>query len=158
VPKRKPPSDPNAISIRIPGRRYKGDPPPVMGPPTRDEWFRSTLTAIQQKDATLDTREEYQKLLDLYPVVAQQHGDLAAMARKAARGRVESQPMIEEAIKHQSRALRTSLSGDDATPLELLLIDAILACWHDYYLFALMYGQKPAHHSLSQIWSGGSAS
>jgi hypothetical protein len=34
------------------------------------------------------------------------------------------------------------VAGDNATPTELLLIDAILGCWFDYWTFAMLHEQR----------------
>jgi hypothetical protein len=128
----------------VPKKTKQAEPAaaPIVGPQTQDEWFVTTMKAIQKEGAPLAAREEYQTLLDLYPSIARRHGDLATMARQSMRDRLKAQPVIEEAVKHQSSALRKSLGFEDAVPIERLLIDAVVLCWHDYYLFALLFGQR----------------
>ena len=100
------------------------------------------MKAIGQKDAPLAAREEYRKLLDLFPNVAEQNGHLATLFRRHALSRFESQPAIEEAVNYQMTALRSSLAGEQPSPIESLLVDAMLACYHDYWMFAIIVEQK----------------
>jgi len=145
VPRKKPfESAPTArtIEIRLPGVRYRGDPAPIMGPQSYEEWFRATMDGIQKKDATPAAREEYRKLMDLHPDVAVGNGDLATLFRRGASHRYASQPVIQESLKFQTKAMRAQLAGPESSPIELLLIDAVLACYHDYWTFATICEQS----------------
>jgi hypothetical protein len=61
------------------------------------------------------------------------------MYRSKALKRFEGVPIIEESVKFQLAQLRKELAGDDPSPLEELLVDAVLACHSDYWLFSIAY-------------------
>lgn len=121
------------------------DPPPpapLAGPPTFEEWFHRTWHAVKQKDASAAERAEFQKLLELRPRAAEIYGDLPAVYRRNAGSRFASLPIAEESVKFQVESLRTQLCGPSPSPLECLLVDAILACYHDYWKFSILVEQK----------------
>jgi hypothetical protein len=122
--------------------KRKPEPAPLLGPQTRDEWVRTTLKAIQQKDVTTAAREEYRQLMEELPALAMGNGDLPTIYWRAALDRFESQPIIQESVKFELAAMRKRLAGESSAPLELLLIDAIVACFADFWAFNMIYTQK----------------
>lgn len=113
-------------------------PAPIVGPQTRDEWYQSTLEAVLKKDAPLAAREEYRKLLTLFPATAREYGDLPTICRRQALERFELQPITEDAVQHQMLTLRRTLLGTAPTPVETLLVDVVVLCWQDYWMYALI--------------------
>lgn len=122
--------------------KRKHEPAPLLGPQTEDEWYIATMQAIRKSAPSEETKQEYRKVLERFPAVAQRFGDLPTLYRAATSDRFAKQAVIEEAVKFQTKALRAQLAGDEATPLESLLVDAILACHQDYWMFAMVYEQK----------------
>jgi len=117
---------------------------PIVGPQTFDDWFHQTWHAIEKKDASAADRAEFRKLLELRPHAAEIYGDLPAMYRRNAGDRFASLPIAEESVKHHVEMLRKELCGPSPSALECLLIDAILACYHDYWTFAILVENKTA--------------
>ena len=60
------------------------------------------------------------------------------MARGKRIDSYESFPALEESLRFQIKRLRADLAGEQASPLELLLIDAVVLCYTDYFSFALL--------------------
>lgn len=120
-------------------------PAPLAAPQTFEEWSSATLDAIYKKDAGPDARKEYRKLMELKPQTASKYGDLPTMYRRLTGDRWKARStVIEESTKFRMTELRAQLAGADSSPTELLLIDAVLACYHDYWLFLMLYEQETA--------------
>jgi len=139
---------PTAVrEVRLPGRRYVGDPPepaPLVGPRTEGEWLQATHAAIMRKDATLADREEYRKALELYPDLSKDYGELPRFYRMFALERFEGQPIMQESVKHRLKVMRAELAGTTPSALELLLVDVVLSTYQDYWHFAMVMTQKTA--------------
>jgi hypothetical protein len=97
-----------------------------------------------RKDATLEDRLEFRKLLELHPNISKDHGELPKMYRMFALETFEGQPIIEESVKHRLTVMRAELAGPSPSPLELLLVDVVLAAHQDYWAFAMVAKQKTA--------------
>ena len=67
---------------------------------------------------------------------------MARLCRGQFSGLYESQPMIQEQIKHRAKVMRQELAGETPTPLELLLIDVVIAAHQDYWHTALLAMQS----------------
>ena len=71
-----------------------------------------------------------QAALDCNPAIWRQYGDLAVLAIQGwinlAAG---SNLMLRESLLRQCQERKTELSPGDASPLEILLVDRIVACW-----------------------------
>jgi hypothetical protein len=117
-------------------------PAPLVGPQTEGEWLKATHQAIMRKDATLADRLEYRKLLELYPNLSKDHGDLPKMYRMFALEAFEGQPILEESVKHRLTVMHAELAGATPSPLELLLVDVVLSTYQDYWQFAMITKQK----------------
>jgi hypothetical protein len=132
------------------------EPTPALlaGPQTEDEWFRATMKAIREKNPSESTKQEYRKVLEQFPGVVSRYGDLSVLFRNQASQRFGNHPVMEEAVRVQLKTMRAQLAGDDATLTELLLIDAVLACYHDYWTFLMIYEQTTGGsfnmHSMTQ--------
>jgi hypothetical protein len=81
-------------------------------------------------------------VLELFPQIANDYGDLPTMYRRAALDRFVSQPVMEESVKFKMKTMRAELAGSNPSPLELLLVDAVIACHQDYWGFAIVFEQK----------------
>jgi hypothetical protein len=114
---------------------------PLVGPQSFDEWFNQTWRAVEKKDASAADREEFQRLLELRPKAAKLNGDLPALYHRQASERT-SIPLVQESIAYCTRELRTQLAGNTPSPLEALLVDVIVGCHSDYWLFAFLVKQK----------------
>jgi hypothetical protein len=115
---------------------------PIVGPLTEEEWVKATHRAMLRKDVTLEERQEYRKLLDLHPEMSKDYGDQARHYRSAALKPFEAQPILEESIKHRNKIMRQELAGPNPSPLELLLVDVVIAAYQDYWAFATVYKQS----------------
>jgi hypothetical protein len=65
----------------VPKKKPEPAPVPLLGPQTQNEWIVSTLRAIERRDASSEVREDFRTLMELYPKVATDYGDLAHLAR-----------------------------------------------------------------------------
>ena len=87
-------------------------------------------------------RDEFRQLLRDTPDLALVHGTLPTLARNQALKRFKGAPALEESLLFQLTQLRKDLAGPSATPLEMLLIDAVVLCYQDYFSFQLVYSQR----------------
>jgi hypothetical protein len=110
----------------------------LMTVQTADEWFKETIRVAMQRDALPAIRHEYAKLLDLYPQVVPEYGDLATMAQEDLRDRFLKQPAVSMAVARQADALCAQLGREEATPIEQLLIGVVVLTWHDYHTGVLL--------------------
>jgi hypothetical protein len=90
------------------------------------------LQQILQRAMEGDRRvlPELAKVLDDQPSIWQTCGDLAAQAQASwinlAAG---SDLLMAESLRRKQEAMRAELAGSDASPLEKLLVDRVVACW-----------------------------
>jgi hypothetical protein len=113
-------------------------PAPMIGPETEEAWARRISTAMYKADVPKETREEFRLLLEKQPDLALVFGTLPSMARQQSLERFRSFPVMEESIRFQLKQMRADLAHDNASPLEVLLIDAVVLCYQDYFSFALL--------------------
>src|SRR4051812_42655012 len=59
-------------------------PAPLVGPQTQVEYIRATKSAMLCKEPTKEARQEYRRMLELYPFVSEDYGDLAKHYRSAS--------------------------------------------------------------------------
>jgi hypothetical protein len=120
-------------------------PAPLAGPQTEGEWLMATHAAMKlKKDVTLAERAEYRKMLELYPELSKDHGELHKMYNLFALEVFQGQPIIEESVKHRLVVMRADLAGPTPSALELLLVDVVLSAYQDYWQFAMIAKQKTA--------------
>ena len=118
------------------------EPAPLAAPETEAERNRRLIDAMYKKDPPKEAREEFRALLSKTPEMARLMGTLPGMARGQGLARFEALPILEESIKFQLKQLRKELAGPNPSPLETLLVDVVLYCYQDYYLFGMVYGQR----------------
>ncbi len=114
-------------------------PAPLLGPETRDDWARRITDAMYKKDPPKAVRQEFRELLNDNPDLALAVGTLPGMARGQSLQRFSPFPALEESIRFQLKQMRKDLAGAYASPLEVLLVDAVVLCYQDYFSFALLY-------------------
>jgi hypothetical protein len=119
-------------------------PAPLAGPQTEGEWIKATYAAMKRKDASPADRAEYRKLLELYPDLSKDHGELPKMYRMFALEMFQGQPILEESVKHRLKVMRAELAGPTPSALEVLLVDVVLSAYQDYWHFAMVMKQKTA--------------
>jgi hypothetical protein len=100
------------------------------------------MAAIREKNPSEATKQEYRKVLERFPGIVSQYGDISLLYRRQAAARFDNHPMMQEAVKVQFNTMRDELAGENATPTELLLVDAVLGCWFDYWTFAMLHEQR----------------
>lgn len=122
----------------------EGAPPaPMIGPPTRGEWIAHTIKNVQRSNATAADREEYRRLLDEEPYLADV-GSLERMYFTSAHKPFEGHALTDENMKRRRKLMRDQLAGPAPSPLETLLVEVVLGAHADYWHFALAYKQKTA--------------
>ena len=119
-------------------------PAPIVGPQSEGEWLKATYAAMMRKDATSADREEFRKLLDLYPNLSKDYGVLPKFYRQFALETFDGQPIMQESVNHRLKIMRAELAGATPSPLELLLVDVVLSTYQDYWQFAMVAKQKTA--------------
>jgi hypothetical protein len=116
-------------------------PAPIIGPETPEQSAKRIIGAMVENGAPLAAREEFRALLDRAPDIALLHGDLPTLVRNHAAGAFESFPLMEESVKGRMRQIRKELLGTEPTPLETLLVEAVVLCYQDYFSFAMLAGK-----------------
>ncbi len=111
---------------------------PLAAPETEEARIKRLDKAMRAKPIPVGAREEYRKLLNDYPQMSKQYGDMARLYRRQFGNFYEGQPLLEEQIAHRMKTMRQELAGEAPTPLELLLIDVVMAAHQDYYHFAML--------------------
>jgi hypothetical protein len=99
---------------------------------------RRVIDAMYKADPPKEVREEFRELLKKTPDLALLFGTLPSMARSQSLERFKSFPAMQESIRFQLNQMRVDLAGENATPLEALLVDAVVLCYQDYFSFALV--------------------
>ena len=122
--------------------RLRETPAPIVGPETRDAWAKRITDAMYAPDPPKAIRDEFRQLLRDTPDLALLHGTLPSIARNEGMKRFKGAPALEESLLFQLKQLRKDLAGPSATPLEVLLIDAVVLCYQDYFSFQLLYSQR----------------
>lgn len=117
-------------------------PAPLDAPEDSKAKTRRMIDAMYKADPTKETREAFRDLLQEQPDLALLFGTLPGMARGQSLERFSSFPAMEESIRFQLKQLRADLAGEYASPLEVLLVDAVVLCYQDYFSFALLYNTK----------------
>ena len=51
-------------------------PAPLAGPQTEGKWINATHAAMMRKDATTADRAEYRKMLELFPDLSKDYGEM----------------------------------------------------------------------------------
>ena len=105
---------------------------------TAEQRNKRIIDAMYKKDPPKEMREAFRELLKQQPDLAYVFGTLPSMARGKRLDSYESFPALEESLRFQIKKLRADLAGEQATPLELLLVDAVVLCYTDYFSFALL--------------------
>ncbi len=62
-------------------------------------------------------------------------------------------PLVEEALRHKLKSLRTELGGPAPAPLEELLVRRIAACWLQVHYVEAIYSQNVEDHGFTGKWS-----
>lgn len=105
---------------------------------TAEQRNKRIVDAMYKKDPPKEMREAFRELLKQKPDLAYVFGTLPSMARGKRIDSYETFPALEESLRFQIKRLRADLAGEQASPLELLLIDAVVLCYTDYFSFALL--------------------
>lgn len=114
-------------------------PAPLDTPDTK---FRHLVDSMYKADPPKEDREAFRDMLQETPDLALLFGTLPSMARGQSLERFSSFPAMEESIRFQLKQLRADLAGAYASPLEVLLVDAVVLCYQDYFSFALLCNTK----------------
>lgn len=115
---------------------------PIYGPETHQEWALRIVDAMSKPNPSKETRAQFRMLLDERPELADNFGTLPQMARKSALKRFANMPALEESLRFQLKQMRKDLAGAYPSPLEVLLVDAVVLAYQDYFSFQVLYAQR----------------
>ena len=77
------------------------------------------------------------------PEVVEQTGNLARIARDNLLAKFTGQNLlVKEGAQRKMEAMRAELAGASPTPLELLLVDRVVACWLHLHHLEVIYAGK----------------
>ncbi len=111
-----------------PSRRKQTMPANQTLRPLTAEQIQQVIERAERGDRT--ALPDLQCILDAYPQVWQQAGDLAAQVQAAWIKIVAGDNLLlEQAVQRQLQEMRQELDGGSASPLEKILIERIVACW-----------------------------
>ncbi len=114
---------------------------PLAKPMDHAEWIGHTIKNVRRPNATEADRQEYRKLLDENPDLANSHS-LEVMYFNSTREPFKDHPLVDENMKFRRKQMRAELLGPAPSELEKLLVEVILSAHADYWHFALVYKQK----------------
>jgi hypothetical protein len=117
-------------------------PAPLASTETTEERALRIREIMSKPNPPRAVREEYRAMLKEKPDMALQLGTLPSMTRQMVLDRFKSFPAMEESIRFQLKTMRQDLAGDNASPLEVLLVEAVVLCYQDFFSFALLYAQQ----------------
>ena len=119
--------------------------------PTQSEVQVINLAFSDYKDLVGRAQEGDEKALQTLtkffdgtrPDLWKQWGDFAALCQRIWIERISGdQLLFREALKREQQDLREDLAGPNASSLEYLLVDRILACWLQVYHVDAQYAQS----------------
>ena len=91
------------------------------------------------------------QMLKEAPHLARVFVDLASEAERSLLKRVAGDdPLVQEALPPQLKTMRKEIAGPDASPLERLLAERIVACWLQLQYADAIYAQNLENMSLVQ--------
>jgi hypothetical protein len=117
-------------------------PEPAPLAETKEDRVRLVVDVMYKPNPPQAVREEFRALLREAPDMALLVGTLPSMARGQSLERFKSFPMMEESIRFQLKKMRKDLAGETASPLEVLLVEAVVLTYQDYFSFALLSNQQ----------------
>jgi len=126
----------------VPKKTNALPPAPIVGPLTEFEWMERTNAAIRAPNPSDADRAEYRRMLALHPTISRDYGELARHWESVMLESYASQPLIYESVVHRLKTMRRELAGDNPTPLEVLLIEVVLAAYADYWGVAFTAKQQ----------------
>ncbi len=90
-------------------------------------------------------------LFDTDPSLWQEIGNLAAQAENALVKVTAGENLLaQESLERAMESMRSELAGPNATPLEKLLVDRVVACWLHVAYADAMYAQNMQNLTLDQ--------
>jgi predicted trehalose synthase len=116
----------------------------TMTPAGRRELLNELKGCIAQaQDGDEEALSKVRQILKETPRLARIFRDLAGEAESSLLKRVAGDnPLIQEALPAQLKAMRKELAGPDACPLEKLLAERIVACWLQLQYADVIYAQN----------------
>ena len=94
---------------------------------------------------------ELRELCEGHPELWAGLGNLAAQAQAMLIGTIAGpNEVVAEAVSREVAALRQELAGNEATPLERLLVARIVACWLHLHYAEARYAQNLGKLTMSQ--------
>ena len=108
--------EPFVVEVRIPGTGAEAER--IMGLVRRAEQGETQVVP------------ELRKVLDHYPRLWQEAGDLARVTESVwLQQMAGTNAFLRESVSRRAKALRRDLLGDAPTPLERLLVDRVVCTW-----------------------------
>ena len=102
--------------------------PTELAIPTTTDGIRNLMRRAAKGDTA--TLPVIRKMLDNQANIELFGGNLAACAQRSFIKAIASEDLsVQEAIKAKLAALRKELQGENPTPVEVLLVERIVACW-----------------------------
>jgi hypothetical protein len=96
--------------------------------PRGEDEIRGLLERAREGDAT--ELASLREALDRHPETWRAYGDLAAHARDAWISLIAGVDLaLKESLGRQVEVMKAELAGPDPSPLEVLLVERIVACW-----------------------------
>ena len=117
----------------------KGPSTPAIAKQDRAEMAKLLKRAEQgDQEALALMREAFEER----PSIWDGYADLANAAESSLIKMAATNPLTEESLRYQLKALRKKLAGPDPTPLEELLVQRIAACWLQLHYLETLWAQN----------------
>jgi len=108
------------------------------------EDYSEVIDRAEQGDRSVLPR--LREILEHYPDIADELGDLTKMARFALRSRCRSDGLLlGEALEAREASLSAEIAGPNPTILERLLSDQVVLCWQHLRYLEIKYGQAQSY-------------
>ena len=128
----------------------KTDEYETMAPPRRRKLLDELRGCIERaQDGDEEAISKVRQILQEAPRLTQIFVDLAKTAEDSFVKRVSGDdPLVQEALPPQLKAMRDELAGPEPSPLERLLAERIVACWLQYA--DIIYAQNLGDMNMTQ--------
>jgi hypothetical protein len=140
------------------GYRQVGNSPPDLAAMGKGELEERKETVARLRDLVgkADKGDDkvvpaIREILDETPDLAWGLRNIGKMAERLLIKEMTGDDLLaKEMMEHQLESMRSEIAGQDSSPLELLLVERIVATWLQVQLFESLYATNLGKHTLAQ--------
>ena len=140
------------------GYRQVGNSPPDLAAMGKGELEKRKETVARLRDLVgkADKGDDkvvpaIREILDETPDLAWDLRNIGKMSERLLIKEMTGDDLLaKEMMEHQLESMRSEIAGQDSSPLELLLVERIVATWLQVQLFESLYATNLGKHTLAQ--------